>query len=93
MKDLINERMRISWAQVLAAQEAAMVTDSGADDVTDATIVAALTPAAGALYKFLPLAFRHQLLLDRDPHGNVQVAQTIIKSDRNQIEYFYLILF
>jgi 6-phosphofructokinase 1 len=34
-----------------------------------------LTPGNKALFEFLPKAISDQLLLDRDPHGNVQVAK------------------
>lgn len=34
-----------------------------------------LTPAAAVLYKSLPDDIANQLILDRDPHGNVQVAR------------------
>ena len=33
-----------------------------------------LSPAAGETFRFLPQEIQHQLLLDRDPHGNVQVS-------------------
>lgn len=34
-----------------------------------------LTTASAALYKSLPVDIANQLILDRDPHGNVQVAR------------------
>ncbi len=34
-----------------------------------------LDPANAALFDSLPLAIKLQLLLDRDPHGNVQVSK------------------
>jgi len=34
-----------------------------------------LTPASASLYKSLPDDIANQLILDRDPHGNVQVAR------------------
>ena len=34
-----------------------------------------LTPASATLYKSLPDDIANQLILDRDPHGNVQVAR------------------
>jgi len=34
-----------------------------------------LTPESLKVFKFLPSSFSSQLLLDRDPHGNVQVAK------------------
>lgn len=34
-----------------------------------------LTFASQALFSFLPSSISNQLLLDRDPHGNVQVSK------------------
>lgn len=34
-----------------------------------------LTPESKTLFQFLPKAISDQLLLDRDPHGNVQVSK------------------
>lgn len=34
-----------------------------------------LTEESRAVFDFLPSAIRHELLLDRDPHGNVQVSK------------------
>jgi 6-phosphofructokinase len=38
-------------------------------------VLSKLTPEAKTLMEFLPNSIANQLLLDRDPHGNVQVAQ------------------
>jgi hypothetical protein len=38
-------------------------------------VAALLTPESAALLNFLPRNISEQLLLDRDPHGNVQVAK------------------
>lgn len=38
-------------------------------------IRASLDPTSAALFESLPLAIKLQLLLDRDPHGNVQVSK------------------
>jgi diphosphate-dependent phosphofructokinase len=35
----------------------------------------ALTPASKAVFQLLPETIQNQLLLDRDPHGNVQVSK------------------
>lgn len=40
-----------------------------------AFVAAKLQPAAATLYKSLPDDIANQLILDRDPHGNVQVAR------------------
>jgi len=42
---------------------------------TEESVVAALSPENAEVFKFLPDFIRAQLLLDRDPHGNVQVAK------------------
>lgn len=38
-------------------------------------VAAALSPESSALLNSLPREISNQLLLDRDPHGNVQVAK------------------
>eukprot|EP00743_Colponemidia_sp_Colp-15_P004278 GILK01004615.1.p1 GENE.GILK01004615.1~~GILK01004615.1.p1 ORF type:complete len:1223 (-),score=232.86 GILK01004615.1:147-3782(-) len=48
--------------------------DSEAHEDHDA-IAERLSFNAAALFKFLPANIRHELMLDRDPHGNVQVAK------------------
>ena len=40
------------------------------------SLVTQLSPANLAVFQFLPTEVRQQLLLDRDPHGNVQVLST-----------------
>jgi len=45
-----------------------------------ANVTAHLSPASAALFSSLPEAIAQQLLGDRDPHGNVQVAK--IESER-----------
>lgn len=48
-----------------------------ADVTTDVqnhdALMTRLSPANLAVAEFLPASMRQQLLLDRDPHGNVQV--------------------
>jgi len=44
-------------------------------DAKRAFVTARLTPPAAELYGHLPLEIANQLILDRDPHGNVQVAK------------------
>ncbi|EIE27565.1 pyrophosphate-fructose 6-phosphate 1-phosphotransferase beta-subunit [Coccomyxa subellipsoidea C-169] len=50
-----------------------------ADVTTDVQIhdavMTRLSPANLAVFEFLPASTRQQLLLDRDPHGNVQVSR------------------
>jgi diphosphate-dependent phosphofructokinase len=48
------------------------------------SIASLLTPTSTACFKSLPPEVQSQLLLDRDPHGNVQVSK--IESDRLFIE-------
>ncbi|KAG5178774.1 pyrophosphate--fructose 6-phosphate 1-phosphotransferase subunit beta [Tribonema minus] len=55
------------------------VLASGVEPSIDA-MTAALTPANRAVFAFLPKTIKLQLLLDRDPHGNVQVA--MIETER-----------
>ena len=43
-----------------------------------------LTPASRQLYESLPQAIAHQLTMDRDPHGNVQVS--LIETEKLLIE-------
>ncbi|PKL08511.1 MAG: diphosphate--fructose-6-phosphate 1-phosphotransferase [Spirochaetae bacterium HGW-Spirochaetae-7] len=45
------------------------------DEARDAFIRNALGGASGALYSSLPVDIRRQLIMDRDPHGNVQVSR------------------
>merc|ERR1719460_1911948 len=42
---------------------------------TEESVMAVLSPENVESFKFLPKFIRAQLLLDRDPHGNVQVAK------------------
>lgn len=42
---------------------------------TEEAVAAVLSPSNAAVFKYLPDFIRAQLLLDRDPHGNVQVAK------------------
>ena len=41
----------------------------------EAAVEAALSPASASLWRLLPPTLRGELLLDRDPHGNVQVSR------------------
>jgi hypothetical protein len=40
-----------------------------------ASVGKALSPASAATFEYLPKSIKEQLVLDRDPHGNVQVRQ------------------
>ena len=44
-------------------------------------IAARLSPAAKATFGFLPQQLRRELLLDRDPHGNVQVCTRAVQPE------------
>jgi pyrophosphate--fructose-6-phosphate 1-phosphotransferase len=69
MKELIS-----SLNDVLAANESRLSTVSAFDEKR--AIVAAALPASLAdLLNSLPAGIQAQLMLDRDPHGNVQVSQ------------------
>ncbi|CAL5223693.1 g6246 [Coccomyxa viridis] len=52
-----------------------VLADTGVDVSCHDSLVTKLTPANLAVFQFLPTEVRQQLLLDRDPHGNVQVAR------------------
>jgi len=43
--------------------------------LAEGTSMEYLSPASKAVFELLPESFRAQLLLDRDPHGNVQVSK------------------
>lgn len=46
----------------------------GAVSHETADVVARLTAASAAVFEGLPVGIRGELMEDRDPHGNVQVA-------------------
>jgi pyrophosphate--fructose-6-phosphate 1-phosphotransferase len=69
MKDLIS-----GLNDALAAQESRLATVSTFDEKR-AIVAGALPPALGTLLGTLPQGIQAQLMLDRDPHGNVQVSQ------------------
>jgi diphosphate--fructose-6-phosphate 1-phosphotransferase len=52
-------------------------TDSAAPPLqhTEASVLAQLSNANKAVFSYLPANIKQQLMLDRDPHGNVQVAK------------------
>lgn len=50
-----------------------LLADVTADVDAHSCIVTRLSPANLAVFEFLPPSTRQELLLDRDPHGNVQV--------------------
>lgn len=60
------------------------LNDLLADVTTDVdsqdAVMTRLSPASLAVFDFLPASTRQQLLLDRDPHGNVQVTATPLTS-------------
>uniref|UniRef100_A0A061R021 Pyrophosphate--fructose 6-phosphate 1-phosphotransferase subunit beta n=1 Tax=Tetraselmis sp. GSL018 TaxID=582737 RepID=A0A061R021_9CHLO len=56
-------------SELLARDGAAFGSPRAAD------VLPRLSPGAAELFSFLPEAFARQLMLDRDPHGNVQVAR------------------
>ena len=63
LNELLGQAGAASGEELAAAKEAAALTALG------------LTAEAAALYVSLPAAIRRQLVMDRDPHGNVQVAK------------------
>lgn len=52
-----------------------MVGVSGTESELRDFVSLKLTPESAELFSFLPSSIGNQLLLDRDPHGNVQVAK------------------
>ena len=52
-----------------------VLADTDVDVSCHDSLVTKLTPANLAVFQFLPTEVRQQLLLDRDPHGNVQVCR------------------
>ncbi len=50
-----------------------------------------LTANSAAVFRMLPAAIREQLLLDRDPHGNVQVWRWRPARDCSSGERQYLV--
>lgn len=52
-----------------------MVGVSGSEEELRVHATKNLSESSGELFRFLPASIGNQLLLDRDPHGNVQVAK------------------
>jgi pyrophosphate--fructose-6-phosphate 1-phosphotransferase len=46
----------------------------GVDNRDHAAVAAGLSPHSREVFESLPLNFKYELLLERDPHGNVQVG-------------------
>ncbi|MCX7024967.1 MAG: diphosphate--fructose-6-phosphate 1-phosphotransferase [Spirochaetes bacterium] len=59
----------------LLAREAAAYAALSDDGARTAFVSGRLAPAARAVYDSLPGDIRRQLIMDRDPHGNVQVSR------------------
>ena len=49
------------------------------EEAMRAKILGDLSAPSAALFAFLPTIISNQLLLDRDPHGNILTAQILIK--------------
>lgn len=69
MKELIS-----ALNDVLADNEA-LIKPMGSVEEKKNLVYAKLPPALSALMRSLPVGIASQLMLDRDPHGNVQVSQ------------------
>ena len=52
-----------------------LMADGAAAGVDEGAIAAKLGPESGAVFAMLPPSIRSELLLERDPHGNVQVSR------------------
>lgn len=59
--------------EILAAQEAA--NEGTSTDTPRESIINSLSEQSTHLFNMLPAAIQDQLMLERDPHGNVQVAK------------------
>eukprot|EP00747_Dinoflagellata_sp_TGD_P110834 gnl/TRDRNA2_/TRDRNA2_171080_c3_seq2.p1 gnl/TRDRNA2_/TRDRNA2_171080_c3~~gnl/TRDRNA2_/TRDRNA2_171080_c3_seq2.p1 ORF type:complete len:1010 (+),score=212.84 gnl/TRDRNA2_/TRDRNA2_171080_c3_seq2:273-3032(+) len=66
--------------EVLGKNESATANLAADPTATIKEFAATLSPANKAIFEYLPKSFQIQLLQDRDPHGNVQVAK--IESER-----------
>lgn len=53
-----------------------LLAETHADVTCPDSLAAKLSPANLEVFHFLPAEVRQQLLLDRDPHGNVQVESS-----------------
>jgi diphosphate-dependent phosphofructokinase len=71
------------FKELIAALNEHLAEHPGAAAEPD-RVVAALRPDLGALLKSLPAGIQSQLMLDRDPHGNVKVSQ--IETERLLVE-------
>lgn len=59
----------------LLAKEAAEYEKLSSFEDQTAWVISKLSAASGAVFKELPADIQKQLLMDRDPHGNVQVSR------------------
>jgi len=58
----------------MAAKESAL-KEAKNDEAKTILVASALSPASATLYGSLPADIQRQLIMDRDPHGNVQVSR------------------
>ncbi len=67
-----------------------VVLASGVDNQDHEAVEAALSPAARDLFSSMPLSFKYELLLERDPHGNVQVGCRVLSRTSSSSVSFWL---
>lgn len=74
----------ISELNDLLAKKGNAYAEVTGDQAQQEFIVRHLSPASAAVFSLLPEGIRRQLLMDRDPHGNVQVSR--IETEKLLIE-------
>lgn len=78
MKTLIHELNEI------LAQNATSYAELSSPEKQITFVTAHLSKASAQVFSLLPTSIQHQLLMDRDPHGNVQVSR--IETEKLLIE-------
>ncbi len=66
--------VELQMNKLIAELNDILAETAGPCTVEDASWQSKLTPESRALFQSLPAGIAAQLLLDRDPHGNVQVV-------------------
>jgi diphosphate-dependent phosphofructokinase len=77
-------KVLISELNDIMADKASKLEEMTSTEEKQTFIESVLSEEAGGLYASLPLDIRDQLIMDRDPHGNVQVSR--IETEKLLIE-------